>query len=40
MVLDALMLPAHEYASDSDVQHVRRITPDKNTLALTRSRAP
>lgn len=39
-VLDALMLLAHEYASDSDVQHVQRITSDKNTLALSLACAP
>lgn len=26
MVLDALMLSAHEYALDSDLQHIQRIT--------------
>jgi len=35
-VLDALMLAAHEYASDSDLQHIQRITSDTHS----RSRAP
>lgn len=39
MVLDALMLSAHEYALDSDVQHVRRITSDKHSLPLLHSSA-
>lgn len=37
MVLDALMLATHEYALDSDVQHVQRITSDKHSCSLSLS---